>query len=172
MVRNPVDKIPEPDAGNAYHMAHALSLMRCHRHWTGRDLVPAAPDPIVTARTLYQASFVVLSHDAAADPRFDYANLAAQRLFEMAWPEIVGLPSRLSAEPLARAERERLLARVDEHGYIDDYSGVRVARSGRRFRIRRATVWNLFDESGTPCGQAACFSDWEDLADASPRSAA
>jgi MEKHLA domain len=59
-----------------------------------------------------------------------------------------------------RQERERLLARVTAHGIIDDYSGIRIAKSGRRFRILRATVWNLSDAAGRPLGQAAAFSDW------------
>lgn len=154
---------PGPGPENAYLQGHAALLLRSHRHWTGRDLVDPALSPAEAARALYHAPFAVLSHDAAPDPRFTYANLTAQRLFEMAWGEIVGLPSRHSAEPLVQAERERLLARVAEQGYIDDYSGVRIARSGSRFRIRSATVWNLIDELGRPCGQAACFGDWQAL---------
>lgn len=146
----------EPGPNNDWQAAHAELLIRCYRHWTGRDLID-------TARAIYEAPFVVLSHDTEADPRFTYANLAAQRLFEMTWDEIVGLPSRYSAEPLAREERERLLKRVAAHGFIDDYSGVRIAKSGKRFRIDQATVWNLFDEHGQAAGQAACFSDWQYL---------
>jgi hypothetical protein len=69
------------------------------------------------------------------------------------------MPSRYSAEPLARAERESLLARVAADGYISDYSGVRIARSGARFLVRNATVWNLVESRGI-VGQAAFFSDW------------
>lgn len=154
---------PEPSVENRFLAEHAALLRRCHRHWTGRDLIDPALNPAAAAAALYHAPFVVLAHDTAADPLFTYANLAAQRLFEMPWPEIVGLPSRYSAEPLVREERERLLARVAEHGYLDDYSGVRVARSGRRFRIGAATVWNLFGDNGVPLGQAACFSEWTGL---------
>ena len=100
----------------------------------------------------------VLSHDTAADPCFTYANLAAQTQFEISWSEIVGLPSRLSAEPLAQGERESLLARVATQGYIDDYSGVRIARSGKRFMIQNAAVWNLINPDGLVLGQAACFA--------------
>jgi PAS domain-containing protein len=125
-------------------------------------LTPAdGESPATAARRLYDAPFVVLAHDTAPDPRFTYANRAAQRLFEMPWSELVGLPSRLSAEAPAREERQRLLERVAATGYIDDYSGVRLAKSGRRFRILRATVWNLHDPDGRPLGQAATFADWE-----------
>jgi hypothetical protein len=54
-----------------------------------------------------------------------------------------------------------LLATVNQHGFIDDYRGVRISKSGRRFMIEQATVWNLLDENGAPYGQAASFSQWE-----------
>lgn len=73
------------------------------------------------------------------------------------------MPSRLTAESPERAERERLLGRVAARGCIDDYAGVRVSRSGRRFRIRGATVWTLVDDDGRRLGQAATFSDWAPL---------
>ena len=145
--------LAEPAEANAYWPAHAALLLASYRHWTGRDLLISA----TPAHALYHAPFGVLSHDTAADPRFTYANLAAQTQFEMPWSEIVGLPSRLSAEPLAQAERESLLARVASQGYIDDYSGVRIARSGKRFMIQNATVWNLVNQSGVVLGQSACF---------------
>lgn len=152
---------PEPCAANAWLSSHAERLLDAYRHWTGRSLIEPGADPVGTARALYEADFVVLSHDTAPDPRFDYANLAAQRLFERTWSEIIGLPSRFSAEPLARDERARLLEQVARQGYTDSYSGVRVSASGRRFLVRQATVWNLIAPDGTPCGQAAAFSDWQ-----------
>lgn len=154
--------IPEPAPENAWLAAHADMLLASYRRWLGKDLLEAADAAPLAAR-LYHAPFVVLSHDNAADPRFTYANLAAQRLFEMPWAEIVGLPSRYSAEAPAREERERLLRRVAEFGYIDDYQGVRVAKSGRRFLIEQATVWNLFDGQGGKVGQAATFATWRVL---------
>jgi hypothetical protein len=53
-----------------------------------------------------------------------------------------------------------LLERVTRDGYIDDYTGIRVTSSGRRFRIHQATVWNLLTPDGTRCGQAAMFDAW------------
>lgn len=151
----------EPNAANHYLLEHASLLLDSHRRLTGRPLMPPCLGPEQAARELYLAPFVVLSHDTAGDPRFTYANLAAQRLFEMPWAELVGLPSRYSAEPLARDERQRLLERVAAHGYIDDYQGVRVSKSGKRFLVRNATVWNLLDAAGRRLGQAATFSDWQ-----------
>lgn len=150
----------EPGAGNDWWVGLADPLQHDYRRLTGRALLASAGDPVGTARALYEAPFVVLAHDTRADPCFTYANLAAQALFEIPWGEFIGMPSRLSAEPVARAEREALLRRVATHGYIDDYCGIRIARSGRRFRIERATVWNLIDPTGDPAGQAAMFGSW------------
>jgi hypothetical protein len=122
-------------------------------------LLVAKADPSL-AEALYQAPFVVLSHGIEPDPIFNYANLTAQRLFEMTWAQMTSMPSRLSAEPVSREERARLLAAVSERGFIDDYCGVRVSSSGRRFLIEQATVWTLTDAQGRPAGQAATFANW------------
>ncbi|MDD5387872.1 MAG: MEKHLA domain-containing protein [Gallionellaceae bacterium] len=156
--------IPEPAATNDYLPAHAALLINSYRLWTGKALLDSELPPREAARALYHAPFVVLSHDSTPDPRFTYANLAAQERFEMAWREIVGLPSRLSAESMARPARAQLLETVASQGYIDSYSGVRIAKSGRRFMIRNATVWNLSDADGQFQGQAAMFSDYQDIA--------
>jgi PAS domain-containing protein len=130
------------------------------RRLTGRDLA----DPAAGSGWLYHdAPFVVLAHDGGADPRFIYANEAAQRCFEYSADELIGLPSRLSAEAPERAARQLLLDRVSRDGFIADYSGIRIARSGRRFRIENAIVWQLIDGDGALHGQAATFSTWIDI---------
>ncbi len=75
------------------------------------------------------------------------------------------MPSRLSTEPMLREERQTLLDRVARAGFIDDYSGIRISATGRRFRIEQATVWTLIDEQGAVHGQAATFDRWVDLRD-------
>jgi hypothetical protein len=157
--------LPEPSAANAWLAPHAALLLRAHRHWTGRDLIDPRLTGTEAARALYHASFVVLSHDTAADPRFNYANLTAQHLFELPWSRIVGMPSRLSAEPLEQEARARLLGEVARRGYTDDYAGVRISASGRRFLIRQATVWTLIDAAGHILGQAASFGHWQFLSE-------
>lgn len=159
-VRPPDHDRAEPSADNAFQAALAALILASHQRLTGRELLPEGGLPAERAHRLYHAPFALLAHDRAEDPVFFYANLTAQHLFELPWQDIVRLPSRHSAEPLARVERERLLRRVAAHGYIDDYSGVRVTASGRRFRIVGATVWNLVDAAGEVVGQAATFADW------------
>jgi len=102
----------------------------------------------------------VLAHRAEPDPLFIYANKSAQALFEYNWNEMVGMPSRLSAEAPDRAERQRLLNAVDRDGFATGYSGVRISKSGRRFRIEDGILWQLRDANGALHGVAASFSHW------------
>lgn len=119
---------------------------------------PLLPDPGLGPDWLYaSAPFAVLSHDRSADPLFVYANRAAQRAFGYAWDEIVGMPSRLSAEAPERAERQRLLDAVARDGFVSGYAGIRVAKDGRRFPVTEGVVWQLIDEEGAVHGQAATF---------------
>lgn len=154
----------EPMASNQYQAGSAALILDSHARLLQRDLLPRSASPIETAKGLYDAPFVVLAHDTAPDPVFLYANRQAQRLFEMTWAEMVALPSRHSAEPLAREDRQRLLDRVSRQGYIDDYTGVRISRAGKRFLIAKATVWNLLDPAGQVIGQAAAFDHWTPIA--------
>lgn len=115
------------------------------------------------ARRLFEADFVVVSAGADAEQLLNYANATALRLWEMDWAMLTTTPSRQTAEPVHQDERAGFLRRVREKGFIDDYSGIRISSSGRRFRIQKATVWNLVDKSGLYLGQAATFLNWEFL---------
>lgn len=131
---------------------------------TGRALVePGQGEALADA--LWDAPRAILAHGTEADPVFFYGNRLALELFEQDFAAFTRLPSRYSAEPLARAARAELLMRVSQHGYIDDYSGVRISSRGKRFRIERVIVWNLLDEAGNCLGQAATFTDWVPLPD-------
>jgi hypothetical protein len=126
----------------------------------GESLVPAGKD----AAWLYRAApFVVLAHNTDEDPKFIYANKAAQACFEYSWEEFMSLPSRLSAEVPDRTARQALLDEVARHGFIKNYRGVRVAKSGRHFVIDDGIVWELVDRSGIRHGQAATFMSWRNL---------
>ena len=99
---------------------------------------------------------VVVSHDGAEDPVFNYASKAALDLWEMDWDTFPSTPSRFSAEPDEREARAELLRRVTEDGYVDDYCGVRISSSGKRFEVRDAYVWNVY-QGEERVGQAALF---------------
>jgi hypothetical protein len=144
-------------------IAQTQRIVRSLRHWTGRDLLPGLFNPLGLAKNVFAAPFVLVSHGTEADPVLNYGNQTALNLWEMSWEELTRTPSRLTAEAPNREERARLLAAVTRNGFIDDYSGIRISKNGRRFRIAQATVWNLLDEQGRHAGQAATFSDWEFL---------
>lgn len=138
-----------------------LVLLNSYARWLGCELTPRDGSPEQQSRRLYEAPFVVVAHGTETDPILNYANRAAVELWEADLPTLLRTPSRLTAEPVHRDERARMLQRTREQGYIDDYQGVRITTSGRRFRIRRAIVWNLLDHEERHCGQAATFSTWE-----------
>ena len=138
-------------------------LTGSHQRLVGSPLLPREWSDARAAYWLYEAdSLCVLAHDSGVDPFFIYANKAAQACFEYDWGELTLLRSRLSAEAPAREEREGLLAEVGRRGFVTDYRGLRVAKSGRRFWIERVTIWELIDEQGGRHGQAAAFREWRD----------
>lgn len=144
-------------------IAHTDCLARSFRHHLDRDLIPDVSDPREMSRCVFEAPFVLVSHGTEADPILNYGNQSALKLWDISWEELTRMPSRLTAEAPNREERAHLLNRVTRDGFIDDYSGVRIGKTGRRFRISRAIVWNLLSTDGTHCGQAAMFSEWEFL---------
>jgi hypothetical protein len=144
-------------------IAHAQRLLDSYRRLLGRELIDRSGAPEEQSRRLFEAPFVVLSHGMEPDPVLNYGNRAALDLWETDFAALTATPSRLTAEPVHRDERARLLERVTRDGYIDDYTGVRISTTGRRFFIERATVWNLTDEAGRPAGQAATFATWRFL---------
>lgn len=155
--------MPESAASNGFLSTHASLLAESYRHWTGRTLIAGVTDAVHRARMLYQAPWVVASHGTEADPIFNYGNRMALALWETTWEVFTAMPSRLSAEPMAQEERRAFLAGVSANGFIDDYSGIRISSRGRRFRIKRATVWNVLDDHGDYRGQAVLFREWEHL---------
>ena len=75
----------------------------------------------------------------------------------MTWAELIRLPSRYSAEFANQATRQQLLDEVASKGYIDNYSGTRISKTGRKFQIENAIVWNLINHESENIGQAASF---------------
>ncbi len=129
-------------------------LADSYQRLAGMPLVPAGDD---LAEALWHHPAAIVAHGIGEDPIFFFGNRAALIAFEMSFGDFTRLPSRLSAEPALRAEREALLARVTATVMIRDYSGIRVSATGRRFRIDQAAVWNLTDDGGAYRGQAAMF---------------
>lgn len=143
--------------------SHVLLLLDSFARLLGRELTSRDGSEVEQVERLFHAPFVVVSHGTEPDPVLNYGNAAALALWEMDSEELTRTPSRLTAEPVHRDERARLLARTRDHGFVDDYSGIRISKSGKRFRIERAIVWNLVDQDGRLRGQAATFDQWTPL---------
>ena len=149
-----------PGFPNNFQRSHAELILRSYHRLTGKQLIPPGPD---AAQRLFEAPIFVASHNTNEDPILTYGNQTALTLFDMSWEEFTATPSRFTAEAPNREERQRLLDRVTQYGFIDDYSGVRISKSGQRFVIQKATVWNLVDENGKAAGQAATFDRWSPI---------
>ena len=145
-------------------------LLDSYAWWLRQDLIERNGSLKEQSRRLFLAPFVVVSHADSEDPILNYGNRQALDLWEMTLPELTATPSRLTAEPVNRDERARTLRQVAAHGFVADYQGVRISRTGRRFLVQRATVWNVLDEHGAKRGQAATFSRWTWLAPVTPGS--
>jgi hypothetical protein len=140
---------------------HTQCLLSSFHHWFAQDLLPhQSSDPIAAAHQLFFAPIVVLSHGIQPDPILNYGNQAALNLWEMDWSDFTQMPSRLTAEPALREGRSQLLASAAQQGYLTNYEGVRISKTGRPFLIQQATIWKVFDGDGQHCGQAATFVQW------------
>lgn len=144
---------------------HTQLLLDSYRRWMKQELIDRSGSELEQSQRLFEAPFVVVSHGAQADPILNYGNRTALELWEMDVDTLTSTPSRLTAEPVHRDERARLLARTVEFGFVDDYHGTRISSTGRRFRIEQAIVWNLVDADDVYRGQAATFSRWTFLED-------
>lgn len=133
------------------------------QHWLHRPLIEVAGTPDEIAQALFEAPFALMAHGTEADPIFNYGNRMALERFGMDWETFTAMPSRYSAEPIAQEERNRLLQASQEKGVIPNFQAIRVTRSGERFRIENGILWNLLDEQGECCGQAAIYSQWTPL---------
>lgn len=152
-----------PSFTDSFLVRQTEILLRSYRHWTGQALLSGMSETDDAVAELFEADFVLVSHGTQSDPILNYGNRKALDLWEMSWAELTTTPSRLTAEPVHREERARLMAKVTARGWINDYRGVRISKTGRRFMVESATVWNLLDPVGAHAGQAAMFRNWTPL---------
>lgn len=152
-----------PAGKHDFIVRHTACLLTSFKHWTGSDLLDISGTAEEIAKAVFESPMIVVSHSIGDDPVLNYGNRAAMELWEINWEVLTRTPSRLTAEPVALEERAALLDEVTRNGYIGNYQGIRISSSGRRFRIEQAVVWNLLDDAGQHCGQAAAFEKWRYL---------
>ena len=145
---------------NSAIMEWSQLLLNSFHHWTRRELIERVGDRAYQAHALFLSPFVVVSHGMEEDPLLNYGNQVSLELWEMSWEDLTRTPSRLTAEPTNRAEREGMLEQAKTRGYLDTYRGVRMTSTGRRFLVENAFIWNVVDATGQRVGQAATFSTW------------
>ena len=113
-------------------IAWSTLLLDSFRRWTGRELIGRIGSPEADAAALFDASIVVVSHGTEPDPILNYGNRRALELWEFSWEHLTQTPSRLTAEPMNRNERARMLAAAEAQGYWSGYRGVRISSTGKR----------------------------------------
>ncbi|WP_415895365.1 MEKHLA domain-containing protein [Neptuniibacter sp. PT34_22] len=155
----------KPSSENNFAAEQAERLLSSFERLTGKSLIPSDTSSELRAQALYNAAHPVLSHSANEDPLLNYSNAKGMEQFEIQWEELIKLPSRYTAEPQTQEERNRLLKAVTDHGFIDDYQGVRISAKGNRFMVEDAIVWNVIDEDGVYWGQGAVLYKCRALAE-------
>ena len=140
---------------------HVRLLTQSYCALLERPIIDDVDEPSV--QQVCNADFALVSHSTEADPLFNFGNDLALTLFERSFEDFVQLPSRKSSGQTRDEDRIRLLGEVTRNGFIENYSGVRVSASGRKFEISNAVVWNVADEHGIYQGQAAKISTWRYL---------
>jgi hypothetical protein len=147
----------------SFIIEHCTLLSESFFRLTGNKLIQENLTGQVLAEAIYHAPFVLVSHGTEIDPIFNFANLKAQELWEMSWEEFTKTPSRLSASSIAQTERQKLLEEAKVQGYVSNYNGVRISKSGKKFHILNTILYNVMDTNSNRKGQAAVFKEWRFL---------
>jgi len=138
-------------------------LLDSYAQWVKQELIQRDGSPLEQAERLFNSAFVVVSHGVEDDPILNYGNQVALNLWAMDWHKFIQTPSRLTAEPVNREERARMLEQAKVQGYISDYRGVGIFSSGKRFLVDQGIVWNIHKPDGNAIGQGATFATWKYL---------
>ncbi|MEM8780206.1 MAG: MEKHLA domain-containing protein [Cyanobacteria bacterium P01_G01_bin.49] len=143
-------------------------ILKSFEYWlnysllAGNGVENTQGSPQETAKRLFYAPFVVVSHGIEADPIFNYGNQKALEIWGLTWEEFTQFPSRKTAELIEQKERDRLLSETTEKGFCY-FSGVRITSTGKRFKIDNGIIWNLIDQQKKYRGQAAIYSNYSFL---------
>ena len=152
-----------PSSENSYLKDYVYLITSSLKKLANIEIVDFSLSLEDQAKQAFNSNYVLLAHNGANEPIFNYANKTALKLFEMPWEEFTTMPSKYSAESDERGKREQFLADVAENGYSKNYSGIRISKSGRRFEIRNVILWNVYDSENNRIGQAAVFDEYNYL---------
>jgi len=140
---------------------HVKLLLDSYKKFVKKELINRSGNIKTDFERIEKADFIVVSHNGANDPILNYGNYAALKTWELGWDDFTKTPSRKTAELDLREKRQEMLAIAHENGFFDNYEGIRVSATGKRFMIKNAVIWNVVNEGGDKIGQAATFNDFE-----------
>ncbi|KZR73482.1 MEKHLA domain-containing protein [Prochlorococcus marinus] len=135
----------------SHQQAFSYPLLACERR---------QPSQRLASQELFASRQPVLAHSDGHDPNLSYANAAALQLWGRRWAEMVGMPSRLTAPTSEQDARANALDKALQQDAIKDYQGIRINHEGRRFLIKNARIWTLWNQEGLRIGQAAAIGSW------------
>ena len=141
---------------------HALLLNESHRRWTGEYLV-AERDPGEVLAALNEADMVIVSYGLEREPVFNYGNVKALSMLGYQLENFIQLAHKITIPEQETLISLELSQKVEQQGYIENYSGHRLAKNGRLWRVESGVCWQLSDNLGRVHGHAACFQDWHQL---------
>ena len=72
---------------------------------------------------------------------------------------MIGKHSSMSANKTSQDERNNMLKKVENLGFVEDYKGKRIAFDGSLFQIKNAIIWNIIDRNNNSQGQAVLIMD-------------
>ncbi len=145
-----------------WKISHVKNLLDSFERLTGENIIERV-NPELDYNAIQEGEFVLVSHNGAQDPILNFGNEFALNLWEMDWDSFTKTPSRKTAEADLRERRQEMLEVAEQKGYFDKYEGIRISSSGKRFKIKDAIIWNVFNQEGIKIGQAAYFNQIERL---------
>ena len=72
---------------------------------------------------------------------------------------MIGKHSSVSANKTFQDERNNMLKKVENLGFVEDYKGTRIAFDGSLFQIKNAIIWNIIDRNNNSQGQGVLIMD-------------
>jgi len=151
-----------PDASNKYYRDHLSIVLENLKRWTSYDLIKEYGfSEENLGEQVFDADFYILSHNNAADPILNYGNDRVLKLWETSWEELTTMYSRDTAKPVNLSARLAMIEQVKLQNYISGYSGLRISKTGKEFKILDVTIWNILTNNGDLYGQAAWFKSIE-----------
>ena len=144
---------------NMDKLRHVKHLLDSYEMFVKQDLIERSGDMKTDFEIINNSNFIVVSHNGATDPILNFGNKSALILWELSWEDFTNTPSRKTAELDLREKRQEMLLIAEKNGFFNDYEGIRVSSSGKRFKIKKAVIWNVVNGTGDKIGQAATFSN-------------